>query len=65
MEQKQCVSLKTLAVTGKDLIAVGFQPGREIGETLHAFLEHVLEYPQDNQKEVLLAKLPPGQKNET
>ncbi len=65
VEQKQCVSLKTLAVTGKDLIAVGFQPGREIGETLHAFLEHVLEYPQDNQKEVLLAKLPPGQKNET
>ena len=65
VEQKQCVSLKTLAVTGKDLIAVGFQPGREIGETLHAFWSMYWSIRRTIKKEVLLAKLPPGQKNET
>lgn len=64
LEQKQCVSLKTLAVTGKDLIAAGFQPGKELGDMLHALLEHVLEYPDDNQKEVLLEKLTSCQENE-
>ncbi|MGN8632261.1 CCA tRNA nucleotidyltransferase [Blautia sp. HCP3S3_G3] len=56
-EEKQCVSLKTLAVTGKDLIAEGIAPGREIGEILQYFLEIVLEDPRENQKENLLAKL--------
>ncbi len=52
--EKQCVSLKTLAVTGADLIAHGMKPGKELGETLHFLLEHVLDEPQDNQKEILL-----------
>lgn len=50
----QCVSLKTLAVTGADLIAAGMKPGKEIGETLQKLLTHVLDHPQDNQKEILL-----------
>jgi tRNA nucleotidyltransferase (CCA-adding enzyme) len=54
--KKQCVSLKTLAVTGKDLIAVGMKPGREIGEVLNKLLEMVIENPELNQKEVLLKK---------
>lgn len=54
LKKRQCVSLKTLAVTGRDLIAEGYKPGKEIGETLHALLEHVLEYPEDNRKEILL-----------
>lgn len=57
LHQKQCVSLKTLAVTGKDLIAAGFCPGKEIGEMLNALLEHVLEVPEDNTKETLLNEL--------
>lgn len=57
-EEKQCVSLKSLAVTGRDLIAEGFAPGREIGEILQYLLEIVLEDPEQNQKEKLLAKLP-------
>ncbi|MBQ9118895.1 MAG: CCA tRNA nucleotidyltransferase [Lachnospiraceae bacterium] len=51
----QCVSLKELAVNGSDLIAAGFAPGKELGIILAALLEHVLEQPEDNQKEILLA----------
>ena len=57
LEQKQCVSLKTLAVTGRDLISAGYKPGPELGEILKEMLDHVLEYPQDNDKEKLLARL--------
>ena len=55
LERNQCVSLKTLAVTGSDLIAEGMKPGKEIGEVLHALLEHVLDNPEDNTKEILIA----------
>jgi len=55
LERKQCVSLKTLAVSGSDLIAEGMKPGKEIGEVLSALLEHVLDNPQDNTKEILIA----------
>lgn len=57
-EEQQCVSLKTLAVTGKDLISAGIAPGKEIGEILQYFLELVLEEPENNTKEILLSKLP-------
>lgn len=55
LAQKQCLSLKTLAVTGSDLIAAGMKPGKELGEVLKSLLDHVLDQPQDNQKELLLA----------
>jgi len=55
---KDCLSLKDLAVTGSDLIAVGMKPGREIGCTLHKLLEVVLENPERNRKEELLRLLP-------
>ena len=57
INEHQCVSLKTLAVTGKDLIEAGYKPGREIGETLNRLLEVVLADPQKNQKEILLGLL--------
>ena len=56
--RKDCVSLKTLAVTGSDLIACGMKPGKELGETLNKMLQIVLEDPKKNQKEILLALLP-------
>lgn len=56
LEQKQCVSLKTLAVTGKDLIGAGWNPGPELGETLKSLLELVLENPEYNTREYLLKK---------
>ncbi len=54
LERRECVSLKTLAVTGKDLIAEGWKPGPELGKTLNALLELVLEEPQHNTREYLL-----------
>lgn len=55
-EDGDCLSLKELAVNGQDLIAAGVKPGREIGGILKRMLEHVLEYPKDNVKDVLLHK---------
>ena len=51
-----CLSLKELAVTGKDLIADGMKPGQEIGEVLQELLMEVLEHPEKNEKETLLLR---------
>ena len=56
LEEKQCVSLRTLAVSGADLIGLGMEPGRKLGETLQKLLELVLEEPGRNTKEYLLAQ---------
>lgn len=56
-EQNQCVSLRTLAVTGRDLIAAGMQPGPQLGETLHRLLDDVIEHPEHNTKEYLLTQI--------
>lgn len=55
--KQECISVKMLAVSGKDLIAAGMKPGKEIGDTLNAFLELVLEDPEKNTKEYLLSKV--------
>ena len=57
LANQQCVCLKDLAVTGKDLIAAGVQPGKQIGLILNGLLEHVMENPDDNKKEILLEKM--------
>lgn len=54
LEKQECVSLKTLAVTGSDLIANGMKPGKEIGAVLNKLLEYVIEHPEANEKDVLL-----------
>ena len=51
---RDCLSLKDLAVTGKDLIEAGVKPGPELGEILSGMLEQVLEDPGKNTKEYLL-----------
>ena len=55
-EKEQCVSLKTLAVTGSDLIAAGMKPGKELGEVLQKLLQLVLDDPSCNTKDKLLAE---------
>ncbi len=54
LAQKDCISLKTLAVTGNDLIASGMKPGKEMGEILNGLLQLVIEKPECNEKEYLL-----------
>ena len=51
-----CLSLKDLVVSGKDLIAAGAAPGKEIGRILHEMLEEVLREPAHNTREYLLEK---------
>ena len=46
--------MKTLAVTGRDLIQAGYKPGPELGEVLKELLEHVLEEPAYNNKDQLM-----------
>jgi tRNA nucleotidyltransferase (CCA-adding enzyme) len=53
----QCVSLKSLAVSGRDLIDAGMEPGKAIGAKLQELLELVIEYPELNTKEELLKHL--------
>lgn len=50
----QCLSLKDLAVTGRDLMEAGWKPGKELGQTLQRLLELVLEEPERNVREELL-----------
>lgn len=57
LREKQCLSVRGLAVDGADLIAAGVPQGREIGEQLNALLELVLERPECNTKEYLLAQI--------
>lgn len=52
-----CISLKALAVTGRDLTEAGKKPGKELGVTLNRLLEDVLEHPEHNRKEYLLSRI--------
>jgi tRNA nucleotidyltransferase (CCA-adding enzyme) len=56
--ENQCTSLKMLAVNGRDLIALGYPTGKQIGAMLNLLLEHVLDHPQDNERGCLLELLP-------
>jgi len=53
--EQQCISLKDLAINGKDLVALGIKRGPVMGELLRTALEQVLEDPQRNTKECLLS----------
>ena len=57
LEEGNCLSLKDMAVTGKDLIALGIEPGKAIGEILNKMLQDVLEHPEWNDKEILVKRL--------
>ena len=48
------MSLKDLAVSGRDLIGLGMKPGKEIGACLDRLLEQVIEKPECNEKGKLL-----------
>ena len=49
-----CLSLRTLAIGGDDLMALGVPKGKQIGELLHALLDDVIEERLPNEKEALL-----------
>ena len=63
LRENQCCNLKSLAVNGKDLMELGFDPGPGLGKVLGALLDKVIEDPSLNEKTVLL-KMADGMKDE-
>ncbi len=55
LDTNQPLSIKDLTVKGTDLLAIGYAPGPLLGEMLQRLLEAVLEDPEQNQPELLLA----------
>ena len=55
LEDGECYSLKELAVNGKDLIALGIEPGRAMGDCLNKMMEAVLNDPSKNTKDYLIS----------
>ncbi|UZP05027.1 CCA tRNA nucleotidyltransferase [Clostridium botulinum] len=51
---KECFNLKDLSINGKDLINLGLEKGKNIGEMLNELLELVMNNPDLNDKEILI-----------
>ena len=54
LQERQCFSLKDLAINGRDLTELGLAQGKEIGKILNELLEMVMENPELNTKEELI-----------
>ena len=54
IEQQQCFSLKDLAVTGRDLMAIGVPEGIMVGKVLNQLLDLVINESVENEREHLL-----------
>ena len=54
LAENACLSLKTLAISGNDLIRLGYKPGRELGDALQRLLDAVIDGEIPNDREALL-----------
>lgn len=54
LKEQECFSLKDLAVKGKDLINIGYKPGRALGAALRGLLDCVISEEVENNKVELL-----------
>lgn len=54
--QSQCLTLRQLAVSGRDLLELGFSTGPSLGAALQNLLNAVLEGELPNEREVLLER---------
>lgn len=54
LKSGECFSMKHLAVTGDDLLQLGLR-GRDLGDMLNFLLDYVIEYPDNNRRELLLS----------
>ena len=64
LEENACLSLKDLAVNGRDLIQLGYE-GKAIGEALDQLLAQVLDEKLPNEKDALLAFLRQAEEENT
>ena len=54
INEGRAFTLKDLAVSGNDLMAIGIKPGKTLGIILNELLETVLDDPDQNTRETLL-----------
>ena len=54
LEENACLSLKDLAVNGRDLMQLGIPSGKELGKCLQSLLDAVLDEKLPNEREALL-----------
>lgn len=54
MKDGDCIRLKDLAVTGRDLVGAGRKPGPEMGTVLNGLFEEVLQFPERNKRDYLM-----------
>lgn len=54
-EENACLSVTDLAINGRDLLALGFEPGPRIGSCLQELLGQVYEEQLANDRDALLA----------
>ena len=53
----ECVTIRELAINGKDLVSGGLFTGAAVGKALEHLLEYVIQKPTHNQKDLLLSYL--------
>lgn len=57
LRQKEAVSVQDLAVSGKDLLELGVPRGPRVGELLRELLDIVIEFPEKNNRKLLLTEI--------
>ena len=55
LQEQACLTIKDLAINGKDLLSIGFVPGKEMGACLNLLLEQVQDEKLPNEKDALLS----------
>ncbi len=55
LESRECYNLRMMAVSGADLIHIGYHTGAEIGDMLEILLDKVIDGTLPNDKEALLS----------
>ncbi len=56
LAENQPYTVSDLTVNGKDLIKIGYKPGRVLGDTLKILLDEVIINPELNRREYLLSR---------
>jgi tRNA nucleotidyltransferase (CCA-adding enzyme) len=62
LKSGECFSMRRLAVTGDDLLELGFR-GPQLGETMRFLLDYVMEHPEFNRRELLLSLVGDGEES--
>ena len=55
LQEQACLTLRDLAINGRDLQKIGFAPGKEMGACLQSLLEQVQDETLPNEKAALLS----------